>query len=70
MHADSSFEGPWAKVADEDVGIKQHAQYWDATTGEQLPEGLTRKARREELDFMEDWGLLKNGSKFGVLFYH
>ena len=30
-------------------------KYWDAITQEELPAELTRAARQEELDFMQDW---------------
>ena len=46
------------RVIDEAAALEAFApprRYWDAVTNEELPLGLTRAARKEELDFMKDW---------------
>ena len=51
---------PWnegAKVRDEaeSLAVWGPRSYWDAITREELSAELTRPARQEELDFMQDW---------------
>ena len=46
------------RVIDEAAALEAFApprRYRDAVTNEELPPGLTRAARKEELDFMKDW---------------
>ena len=40
---------------EEDLAVWGSRKYWDAISQEELPGELTRAARQEELDFVQDW---------------
>ena len=39
----------------ENLAVWSARKYWDAIIQEELPAELTRAARQEELDFIQDW---------------
>ena len=48
-------EGTNVRDETENLAVWGARKYWDAITQEELPAELTRAARQEELDFMQDW---------------
>ena len=48
-------EAEHPQIRDEQEGAEHFSQFWDEITHESLPADLTRAARQEELEFMNDW---------------